>query len=737
MTKYRTHTCDELRKTHVDQKVVLSGWVHNRRDHGGVLFIDLRDNYGITQLVVNQDAPFYDAIAHLQKENVIRVEGRVRDRDPELLNPDIATGEIEVGIDAYEVIGPAEPLPFAVFPEDPIAEELRLKYRFLDLRRSTLHRTLLIRSQIISAVREKMIRMGFNEIQTPILTASSPEGARDFLVPSRLHPGQFYALPQAPQQFKQLLMVAGFDKYFQIAPCFRDEDARANRSPGEFYQIDVEMSFVEQDDVFEVIETLMHELFTEFSDPMTNVDDAPFRRIPYLEAMDKYGSDKPDLRVPIEFRDVSDIFAKSTFEIFKRQVKKGAVVKAIPVKGVASRGKPFCESMLEYATSKPVGSKGLAYIIYNDGKGTGKPITSHLGHEEIMAIRERCGLGDGDIVFFVCDKKKKADPIAGKVREELARRLFLHIETFAASELESSAEDKGIKSFPDKVGELFPSLGALKVKEAGLKAIRVPSLSDRPNEFFDEILEYIKGKGAKCAFYVAWRDSEPTKSEHAELLSEKDFKILHDKVKPNKNQDVVFYVFDKGRKASTLARQMRREIARRLDLPQVDDFRFCWIVDFPMYEEDEKTGKIQFSHNPFSMPQGGMKALKTMKPLDILAYQYDIVCNGEELSSGAIRNHRPDVMYKAFQIAGYKKEEVDAKFGGMINAFKLGAPPHGGIAPGLDRIIMLLTGKENIREAIAFPMNQAAQDLMMDAPRAVSEEQLRELSLKVDILEEE
>lgn len=593
MNIYRTHTCSALRKADIGKDVVLSGWLHNRRDHGGVFFVDLRDHYGITQLVVQPDASFFEEITHLQKENVIRVEGVVEARDDDTINTKIDTGEVEVLVKKFEIIGPAEALPFAVFPEDEVAEELRLQYRFLDLRRKELHDSIKLRAAIIARVRQKMTEMGFTEYQTPILTSSSPEGARDFLVPSRLHPGAFYALPQAPQQFKQLLMVAGFDRYFQIAPCFRDEDARANRSPGEFYQIDVEMSFVEQEEIFKVIEDLFVDIFTTFSDK--KIDSAPFVRIPYTESMLKYGNDKPDLRNPIVIREMTDLFDGSGFSIFANQIKKGAIVRALPVKGVAENPKKFFNGMIDWATGDEVGAGGLAYLIWKDGDIKG-PIAKVLSADELNEIATRCDVGDGDVVFFVCDEKKKAVRIASKVRNKL---------------------------------------------------------------------------GAD------------------------------------------------------------------LNLMNPDEFKFCWIVDYPMFEENEDTGKIEFSHNPFSMPQGGMEALETQDPLSILAYQYDIVCNGEELSSGAIRNHRADIMYKAFEMGGYTQAEVDAKFGGMINALKLGAPPHGGIAPGLDRLVMLVAGKENLREVVAFPMNQRAQDLMMGAPRPVTDRQLVELSLRHELPDEE
>ncbi|MCP4602642.1 MAG: aspartate--tRNA ligase [Proteobacteria bacterium] len=736
MNPYRTHNCDQIRSSDVGKEVILSGWVHNRRDHGGVLFLDLRDHYGTTQLVIYTNAEFHDQISRLQKENVIRVEGVVKNRDEDTLNPEINTGEVEVEIEKYEIIGPADPLPFSVFPEDPTSEELRLKYRFLDLRRAGLHNAILLRSKIIAAVRDKMTGMGFNEFQTPLLTSSSPEGARDFLVPSRLHPGKFYALPQAPQQFKQLLMIAGFDRYFQIAPCFRDEDARANRSPGEFYQVDIEMSFVTQDEIFIVIEKLLGELFCEFSDSLKRVDKPPFVRIPFCEAMNKYGSDKPDLRIPIEIQDVTSIFAGTQFEIFRSQIAAGAVVRAIPVKGVASRGKPFCESMLGFAMSKQVGAKGLAYIIWKGGQASGKPLTNHLSKEEIEEIRTQCGLGDGDVVFFVCDQENKAAQIAGRVRSELGERLSLKIVTLAHGDLESTDQEKGVVSFHSQICSKIPELNQLKAQGAALRAICVRAIADKGDGFAGSIIDYAESIGAKGAFYIRWKGSKPVLSDNAKLLSKRNLKTIVGKLKP-KDGDVAFFVYNKGQEATRTARMVRRKLADELDLPQTDDFKFCWIVDYPMYEKDEKTGAVQFSHNPFSMPKGGLEALETEDPLTILAYQYDIVCNGEELSSGAIRNHRPDIMYKAFEIAGYSRSEVDEKFGGMITSFKLGSPPHGGIAPGLDRIVMLLAGKKTIREVIAFPMNQTAQDLMMRAPRGVSDEQLEELCLEINLPDED
>jgi len=585
MHQFRTHKCGELRKSDIDKTVRLSGWIHRVRDHGGILFIDLRDHYGITQVVIDPNCDFYQGVEHWRSETVLCFTGKVVARTTEAVNEKLATGEIELVAEAMELLGQADIIPFQVAVEEQTPEAMRLKYRFLDLRREKLHNNILLRSQVISEMRRLMTAEGFNEYQTPILTSSSPEGARDYLVPSRVHPGKFYALPQAPQQFKQLLMVAGFDKYFQIAPCFRDEDARADRSPGEFYQLDVEMSFATQEDVFEVIEKLMHDLFTKFSDK--KIDSIPFQRIPYLESMLKYGNDKPDLRNPLEIIDVSEIFADSGFNAFASVVKKGGVVRAIKVANIADKPRSFYDNMISYAQS--VGAKGMAYIIWTGGEEK-SPIVKFMDRTELDALKEAANIADGDAMFFLADKEKVTCEIAGHVRTELANRL--------------------------------------------------------------ELID----------------DSE---------------------------------------------------------------FRFCWIVDFPMFELDEETGKVAFSHNPFSMPQGGMDDLLNKDPLDILAYQYDIVCNGIELSSGAIRNHKPEVMYKAFDIAGYEKSTVDDEFGGMINAFKLGAPPHGGIAPGVDRIVMLLAGEPNIREVIAFPFNQQAQDLMMNAPAEANAEQLKELHLKV------
>ncbi len=586
MHRYRTHTCDELRKTDVGETVRLSGWINSVRDHGGIIFIDLRDHYGLTQIVIDPNRDFYRSVEHWRVESVLCFTGKVVARTPETVNPKLSTGEIELVADEMEVLGEAGVIPFQVVREENYPENLRLEYRFLDLRRDRLQRNIILRSQVITSMRFKLTELGFHEFQTPILTSSSPEGARDFLVPSRLHPGRFYALPQAPQQFKQLLMVAGFDKYFQIAPCFRDEDSRADRSPGEFYQLDIEMSFASQEDVFEVVEKILYEIFTEFGNK--SVTPAPFERIPYREAMARYGTDKPDLRNPLYMIDVTDTFKNSGFKAFSGVVKKGGVVKAIAARGIAGQPRKFYDDMIEYAQS--VGAKGLGYIIFTGGEEK-SPIVKFMSREEIDSLKTAASINDGDVLFFISDKESAACEIGGHVRIELGKRLNLI--------------DKNV-------------------------------------------------------------------------------------------------------------------------------FKFCWIVDFPMYEIDKETGKLEFSHNPFSMPQGGMEALVEKDPLDILAFQYDIVCNGVELSSGAVRNHRPDIMYKAFSIAGYPEEEVDRRFGAMIRAFKTGAPPHGGIAPGIDRIIMLIADEPNIREVIAFPFNQQAQDLMMGAPSIVSPEQLKDLHIKLN-----
>ncbi|MGK5498662.1 aspartate--tRNA ligase [Streptomyces sp. URMC 125] len=581
MHRYRSHTCGELRAADIDTDVRLSGWLHNRRNLGGILFIDLRDHYGIVQLVVRPDTAPYEALSSISKESVVRVDGRVVARGEENVNPELPTGEIEVEVSGVEVLGGADPLPFTINTEDGVNEERRLEYRFLDLRKERMHRNIMLRSAVIAAIRQKMTALGFNEMATPILSATSPEGARDFLVPSRLHAGKFYALPQAPQQFKQLLMIAGFDRYFQIAPCFRDEDARADRSPGEFYQLDVEMSFVEQEDVFGVIEKVMTELFEEFGGGRHVT--SPFPRIPFREAMLKYGSDKSDLRVPLELVDVSDVFAGSGFKAFA-----GKHVRALAVPGTGDQPRKFFDQMGEFAALQ--GAKGLAWIrVGDEGTLTG-PIAKFLTEKDTAALLERLDAGPGTAVFFGAGEFDEVSRIMGAVRVEAGRR----------------------------------------------------------TGHFEENV-----------------------------------------------------------------------------------FRFCWIVDFPMFEKNEDTGAIEFSHNPFSMPQGGLEALETKDPLDVLAWQYDIVCNGVELSSGAIRNHEPDIMYKAFEIAGYSREEVEQEFGGMLRAFRFGAPPHGGIAPGVDRIVMLLADEPNIRETIAFPLNGNAQDLLMGAPSEVGEARLKELHLSV------
>jgi aspartyl-tRNA synthetase len=598
--RYRTHTCGALRAGDIGRTVRLSGWVHRVRDHGGLLFIDLRDHYGLTQVVADPDSPAFKAAETVRSEWVIRVDGGVRGRPvidgKPTVNPELATGEVEVVAAAIEVLSQARELPVPVFGEPDYPEDLRLQYRFLDLRRETLHKNIVLRNEIIASIRRRMRESGFFEFQTPILTASSPEGARDFLVPSRLHPGKFYALPQAPQQFKQLIMIAGFDRYFQIAPCFRDEDARADRSPGEFYQLDLEMSFVEQEDVFAAVEPVMRGLFEEFGQgkPVTK----SFPRIPYDEALQKYGSDKPDLRNPIEMQDVTEHFRGSGFKVFAGMIEKDARARvwAIPAPGGGSRA--FCDRMNSWAVKE--GQPGLGYIFWREGEeGGAGPIAKNVGPERAAAIQRQLGLKVGDAVFFA----------AGN---------------------------------PDK-----------------------------------------------------------------------------------------FYRF---------AGEARTLIGRELKLIEEDRFEFCWIVDFPMYEWNEEEKKIDFSHNPFSMPQGGLAALEAAKSneelLKLKAYQYDIVCNGVELSSGAIRNHIPEVMRKAFAIAGYGPDVLEAKFGGMLKALQYGAPPHGGIAPGIDRIVMLLAGATNLRDVIMFPMNQQAQDLLMGAPSEVTPKQLRELHIRLAVPEQ-
>ncbi|MDR1334649.1 MAG: aspartate--tRNA ligase [Holosporaceae bacterium] len=590
MNIYRTHTCGELRHSDVGKVVKLSGWVNKKRDHGSLLFIDLRDHYGITQCVIDSSSDIFSNVEKVRHECIVTIEGKVVERAPETVNSDNPTGEIEISIQKFAMLFYVENLPMTVGSVSDLSEETRLKYRFLDLRREQVHKNIVLRSRVISSIREKMEGRGFLEINTPILTSSSPEGARDFLVPSRLHPGQFYALPQAPQQFKQLLMVAGFDKYFQIAPCFRDEDSRADRSPGEFYQLDFEMAFATQEDVFNAIEPVIYEIFKEFSDK--TVSPYPFRKITYDYAMLHYGCDKPDLRNPLLISEVKDIFEESSFAAFANIVKMGGVVRAIGVEGAETQPRSFFDKLNDWAKDHDM--PGLGYIIFN-GEEIKGPIAKFLDKQQLHALKERALLSQNKkngVVFFVCDQKKKAEKISGLLRQKLGTDLNL------------------------------------------------------------------------CS----------------------------------------------------------------------GGFEFCWIVDFPMYELNENTGKIEFSHNPFSMPQGGIEALENMDPLEIKAYQYDIVCNGIELSSGAIRNHLPELMIKAFSIAGYDEKTVKEKFKGMFNAFQYGAPPHGGCAPGVDRMIMLLTGEPNIREVIAFPLNQQAQDLMMNAPSNVSDEQLKELHIKLDLV---
>ncbi|MCQ4210062.1 MULTISPECIES: aspartate--tRNA ligase [Streptomyces] len=581
MHRYRSHTCGELRASDVGTDVRLSGWLHNRRDLGGILFIDLRDHYGITQLVARPGTKAAEVLDKLTKETVVRVDGKVVSRGADNVNGELPTGEIEIEAAEVEVLGAAQQIPFTINADDGVNEERRLEYRFLDLRRERMHKNIMLRSAVIASIRSKMVALGFNEMATPILAATSPEGARDFVVPSRLNPGKFYALPQAPQQFKQLLMISGFDRYFQIAPCFRDEDARADRSPGEFYQLDVEMSFVEQEDVFQPIEKLMTEIFTEFGGGREVT--SPFPRIPFRESMLKYGNDKPDLRAQLELVDITDVFEGSEFKAFA-----GKHVRALPVPDTASQSRKFFDGLGDYAVEQ--GAKGLAWIRVGEDGAFAGPIAKFLTEENVKVLTERLGLKAGHAVFFGAGEFDEVSKIMGAVRVEAAKR-------------------------------------------AG---------------HFEEGV-----------------------------------------------------------------------------------FRFCWIVDFPMYEKDEETGKIDFSHNPFSMPQGGMQDLEEKDPLDILAWQYDIVCNGIELSSGAIRNHEPDIMLKAFEIAGYAAETVEAEFAGMLRAFRFGAPPHGGIAPGVDRIVMLLADEPNIRETISFPLNGNAQDLMMGAPTELDETRLRELNIQL------
>jgi aspartyl-tRNA synthetase len=587
MHAYRTHHCGQLRAADVGSSVRLSGWVHRKRDHGNLLFVDLRDHFGITQIVANAADADFAVLEGARLESVLTIDGDVVARSAETVNTGLPTGEIEVRARSVTVQSAAAELPMPVAGEQEYPEDIRLKYRFLDLRRERLHRNIVLRSNVIASLRRRMVDQGFTEFQTPILTASSPEGARDFLVPSRLHPGKFYALPQAPQMFKQLLMVAGFDRYFQIAPCFRDEDARADRSPGEFYQLDFEMSFVTQDDVFNAIEPVLAGVFEEFANGKSVTPAGTFPRIPYRESMLKYGSDKPDLRNPLIISDVGEHFVGSGFGLFAKIVGDGGVVRAIPAPGTADKSRKFFDDMNEWARGE--GHAGLGYVTRKGGE-FGGPIAKNHGEAGIAALYDALGLGPDDGLFFAAGKEAQAAKLAGAARTR---------------------------------------------------------------------------------------------------------------------------------------------VAEQLGLIEQGCFKFCWIVDFPMFEADEDTGKIDFSHNPFSMPQGELDALENKDPLDILAWQYDIVCNGIELSSGAIRNHRPDIMYKAFEIAGYSQEDVDRDFAGMINAFKYGAPPHGGSAPGVDRIVMLLADEPNIREVVLFPMNQKAEDLMMNAPSRVTEKQLRELHIRL------
>ncbi len=590
MNKYRSHNCNELRKKNVGSNILLSGWINKKRDHGNLLFLDLRDNYGITQCIVDKENKNFKDLEKLQLETVINVEGKVVDRSTDTINKEIETGEIEVTIKNFVVLGKCKELPMPVFSDQEYSEEIRLKYRYLDLRRKKIHENIILRSKVISFIRNEMNKFGFLEFQTPILTSSSPEGARDFLVPSRLNPGKFYALPQAPQQFKQLIMVSGFDKYFQIAPCFRDEDARADRSPGEFYQLDLEMSFVEQEDVFKVVEQLLVNTFKKFS--KKKIITEKFPRITYRDALLKYGSDKPDLRNPLIIDDITETFIRDdvSFDIFKKLVKSGSNVRCIVTQNTKDKPRSFFDNIDRWA--KDEGASGLAYFTIENGIYAKGPVGKFFSKESLEEIMKKTGAKVGDSIFMACGKKKDLERITSLARDKIA----------------------------------------------------------------------------------------------------KDLNLIDDNV-----------------------------------------FAFCWVVDYPMFEKNDQTSKIEFSHNPFSMPQGDIKKLNFEKPLDMLAYQYDIVCNGIELSSGAIRNHIPELMYKLFAIAGYNKDQVDEKFSGMINALSYGAPPHGGIAPGIDRIIMLLANEKNIREVTMFPMNQNAQDLMMNAPSSIDEKQLKELNLALKI----
>jgi aspartyl-tRNA synthetase len=691
---YRTHTCNDLRASHADQTVRLAGWIHNKRDLGGVLFIDLRDHYGITQIVIPPTAPFQDTLSHLPKETVISVHGQVRLRPEGTVNPNIATGEIELDVAGYDKLGSCEALPMNVFPEDHTPEETRLKYRFLDLRRSKLHKTVMLRAKVISSIRRRMIELGFQEFQTPILTSSSPEGARDFLVPSRLYPGEFYALPQAPQQFKQLLMVSGFDRYFQIAPCFRDEDGRADRTPGEFYQLDVEMSFVTQDDVFAAIEKLIVPLFAEFKSEWSTNSLPPkkdghigFRRLTYRDSMLRYGTDKPDLRIPFEISDLTSLFKDSSFKAFA-----GKTVRAIVVPQAISQPRSWFDNLQEEA--KKLGAPGLAYVkISKDGEMTG-PIAKFLETPEIV----------GALKSLIERPLPAKSEVAAEVRRAVGKLVY-------DPALENNPETT---KFYLKLMKVVIKLFSTYLEETCDEAI-----------FDRNTVELIVKVGIKPFL----KDLPTEKQELAESYVRKR---VADAMFEEDSGHVIFFSADANEtKAAKVLGAMRVKIAEQLNLIEKDVFKFAWIVDYPMYEMNEETKAIEFSHNPFSMPQGGLEALEKQDPLTIFAYQYDLVCNGYEIASGAIRNHIPEIMYKAFALAGHPKEVVDTEFAGMINAFRYGAPPHGGIAPGIDRIVMLLANESSIREVIAFPMAQNGRDLLMNAPAPVSEKQLRDVHLTI------